>query len=206
MKDMKFVGSRYNETANMDITEIAKILRSDIRAAIKSGEFPKGLKFSARIDRFSGGKSLHVYLSSLGDGGTILNPARVKLDRDEPHHTYSPWDAKPYTATASRVMAAIKSMMNSFNYDDSDTMTDYFHVRFYGDVTIDWRAEDEEKKAILASNEFPDLSVEAVSEAEPVPAPASEPAPSPASEPARAPVRVSALAVPVFYLRYTPTC
>jgi len=49
-----FVGSRYEETRTLDIREIAKLVRAEVKAA-----FPDK-KTSIRIERYAGGQSLHV--------------------------------------------------------------------------------------------------------------------------------------------------
>lgn len=200
MREMKFVGSRYKETSNLNIAEIAKIIRADVRKAVKDGALPKGLEVSVRIERFAGGQSLDIRLKSLGEAGHILNPARVKLEHEDqkscPCVPYSPHNGiGRYTATATRVIGVLKDMKDSFNYDDSDYSTDYFNTRFYGDVAVDWKAEDADSKSILASGEFPDLSAKAEPEVV-----TEEPSPKPGL------FKISALAIPVFYLPEAPRC
>ena len=93
-------GPKYELTKDLDVAEIAKLLRKDIK-----GRFPS-IKSSVRIDRYSMGQSINVYLSEFG-----------KL---EPHV----------------VKSVVQDLMNCYNFDDSDPMTDYFRVRFYGFVSL----------------------------------------------------------------------
>jgi len=49
------VGPKYKR--DLDVKDIAKLVRQDIKDAIKGGELPKG-KYGVRISRFAGGCSL----------------------------------------------------------------------------------------------------------------------------------------------------
>lgn len=134
-------GKRYNEAKS--VKEVAALVRAEIKAAIKSGELPK-LKASVRYKTFSGGCSIDVNLSELGI--PIYNPARLLADRDDPH-TFVPglnW----MSDEAGAVVKKVEAMLASYNHDGSDSMTDYFDVRFYGHVDIDDRNRDAEVAAL----------------------------------------------------------
>lgn len=155
---MKRIGSKYKETKHLDVAQIAKLVRGEIKAAVKAGTFPKGLKASVRIERYSGGQSINVRIENFGEGVVALNPARVKWEMDNPH-AYPGGAPERMTVGAKRILAEIESMLQAYNFDDSDIMTDYFHVRFYGHASVDWEYEAEARKAIEASGEFPDLGI-----------------------------------------------
>ena len=55
-------GDRYN--GKMDVADVAKLIRKDIREAKKAGELDKGLKTSVRIERFSMGQSITITAQS----------------------------------------------------------------------------------------------------------------------------------------------
>lgn len=137
-------GRKYER--DFDITEIAKRVRKDIKAAVKIGGLPKGLKASVRTSRYSGGRSLRVAIT-VAPGVTINNPERVEFDRDNPHsHT-----AIPILSTRAQVTVdTIEAIVAAYNYDGSDIQTDYFNVNFYGSVGWDHDLQAADKARVLA--------------------------------------------------------
>lgn len=176
-----------NYDANLDIKEIAKIVRSQFRK-----KFP-GYKISARISRFSGGQSLDVMIwmhkSDLMPkdefvqkatqnpwkfiGGTSVwvsapdeNGKLQTYDRDDVFYRWSKeqladffsryydyfiteysksesYYSISYTGANNTIVPLIndeplkyvQGLMNSFNYDDSNSMVDYFSVSFYDHIS-----------------------------------------------------------------------
>ena len=122
---MKFVGSKYHATEGMDVAELAKLVRADIRTAIKNGELPRTARdYSVTIQRYSGGRSLNVTM------------------KDADHLRVWTWTGYGWvyglTDEGKRIESVLTEIVQSYNYDDSDIMTDYFHVRFYSHVKIDY--------------------------------------------------------------------
>lgn len=166
-----------NSNLNLDIKEIAKIVRTQFR-----NKFP-GYKINARIKRYSGGQSMRVeilipktdlmskeqfvsesiqnpwkYLKGswgwIGypnpDGSEGRERADIlgdisKEERAEYFSRYYDHELERYTGNAdiqvgSRpipllnddALVYVKSLVDSFNYDDSNSMVDYFDVNFYG--------------------------------------------------------------------------
>ena len=112
-------GSKYQE--NMDIKDIAK----EIRKAIKMD----GFKFSVKIRRYSGGQSLNVGIKEVPDN---FQMAAAK----ESWNGYGQrWE---YSPELKQLMDNIKAIINSYNYDGSDSMVDYFDVNFYGFVDVEY--------------------------------------------------------------------
>ena len=136
-------GSKYD--IDLDIKEIAKRLRKQLKA-----KFPK-CKFSITIERYSMGQSMSLslmeapFIAITGrrdrdfiDGQEVFT---IKPDEgthaqisqyafSDPYDTgnsngyilsHEAWDTMKY---ACRAVA-------SYNFDDSDSMTDYFHTNFY---------------------------------------------------------------------------
>lgn len=138
-------GEKYETTQRLDIKEIAKLIRADIKAAQKSGELPTGLKTSVRIDRYAGGQSLDIRVTDLG-GIPLYSEIGAKNIKEtgsvagEDHRT-------PYHETiapeAKKILETLKTIQGSYNRDNSDVMTDYFDVRFYGRVEVDYDLERE---------------------------------------------------------------
>lgn len=127
------VGNLYEATRDLDVAEIAKRVRRDIKAAKIVGDLPTDAKTSVRIRRYSMGQSIDVYV-------TLPRPARVpSTDRRSSRHGEIEF-GRPveYTVTveAANISATVRGILEAYNYDDSDTMTDYFDRRFYADVVI----------------------------------------------------------------------
>ncbi len=55
--ERNIIGNKYEQFKSMDIKEIAKFIRNDLK------QF-KDCKFSVSIQRYSGGRSVHVKLMS----------------------------------------------------------------------------------------------------------------------------------------------
>lgn len=122
------IGSRYTETSDLDIADIAKLVRKDIKAAVKTGLLPADVKYGVRIERYSLGQSINVR-ATLPD-----RPARVQDDYAYPGH-YG------YTTEATQIMAVLRRIVESFNYDNSDMLSDYFSQRFFAHVNVDGTRE-----------------------------------------------------------------
>lgn len=126
-----FEGAAYRATERLDITEIAKRVRVGLKNAAELGALPEGMTWKVTIDRFSGGQSLDVRLSGMPDSWQFVSPG---LPADYPNGVKQNGGDTP---EATAVVELVKSMVDSYNYDDSDAMTDYFNVRFWGHVRIE---------------------------------------------------------------------
>lgn len=134
-------GSKYQATSDLDITEIAKLVRTDLKAAQVAGTLPADATFAVRISRFSGGQSLDVDITGMSDAWIYVDPSEQHGRVDEIFTA----EAREATRTAARIV-------NAYNYDGSDIQSDYFNVRFYGHVKIQnereqrfWAAEKARK-------------------------------------------------------------
>ena len=113
------------EKYSMDIKEIAKEIRKDLKKL-----FP-ACKFSIKIERYAGGQSLNLDLvaatfdafTEAGEDYKQVNPYSIK-------------ESKHFTAEAKEVLQRAYDLTKKYNYDDSDSMTDYFDVNFYLHMSI----------------------------------------------------------------------
>jgi hypothetical protein len=126
-----FVGSKYNETSDLNKTELAKVIRAELKA-----KYPK-IKFSVTKDSNSiDVKIVDVDFNPFSNEYNAFLKSNEKL-REWNKNSFSKWDATPtYNEKFETLRKEVKSIMDQYNFDDSDTMTDYFHVRFYGDVRL----------------------------------------------------------------------
>lgn len=125
-------GSKYDE--RLDVAEIAKRVRADLKALIKAGTIPKG-KYSVTIQRFSGGCSLRVRLDQLISTHLMLNSERVKFEQENPHAF--PGNLPQFSPTGKALLKTVEAVVNAYNFDGSRTESDYWNVNFYDSVDFD---------------------------------------------------------------------
>lgn len=115
-------GYKYKEA--LDIVEIAKLIRADIKKT-----HPE-VKATVRIRRYSMGRSIDV---SLTVNFPKLNPARIEADFvGERSHYTNPWA----TERAATLQKSIEAIVAAYNYDGSDIMSDYYNTNFGGSVNF----------------------------------------------------------------------
>jgi hypothetical protein len=116
---------------------------------VKAGMIPTG-KYSVTISRYSGGQSLNVKIRELKTLKLIQNPERIRLERDEPHrhHNIPRW-----TEEGKRIQDLLQALVDAYNYDRSDAMSDYFDKNFYGFVDYDYDFTKAERELILENLE-----------------------------------------------------
>lgn len=149
-------GNKYDK--DLDIAEIAKLVRADLKAAMaKGGSIPAGSKFKVRIQRYSGGQSLSVTIMSI-TGVKFVNAARARFEIENPHTYYNNHDLRVHTNEAEAVSATVAAIVSAYNHDGSDTMTDHFDVNFYAHIDFDWKVcaieRDEIRAALLIDQSF----------------------------------------------------
>lgn len=119
----KFEGVNYRKTEQMSLTQIASIVRKEIRAFVKSSAF-NFIKVSVRKDN----RAIIVELDM--NGRPHYSPEW--LEATENGKLYRPkWSCEEYTKDFKEFIDAINTIGRQFNFDDSDSMTDYFHCRYY---------------------------------------------------------------------------
>ena len=140
-------GTKYN--TNLTTTEIAAAIRADIKAAQKTGALPKGVKISVKTDYFSGGSSIDLTIKAF-PGQRIHTPAGVvqSASFDFIHPSLR---APRYEAPVQAVLDTLEALHKAYNYNGSDISSDYFHVRFYGSVTVGWELSRDDRKAVEAT-------------------------------------------------------
>lgn len=125
---MNNIGNKYEDTKNLDIKEIAKMIRKDIKKALPN------LKTSVKISRYSMGQSIDVEIKNAD-----FNPINEQYVRDmysaDGEYLYNnDTTASRFSVIGETTLNAVNQIVQAYNYDNSDSMTDYFDVRFYGQV------------------------------------------------------------------------
>lgn len=114
--------AKYEETKGLSNKELAKLIRKDIRAAIKAGDIPK-IKTSVRsrsgaIDCEIKEVPFDIYRYPTED--------EVKWENRNPE-----W-RNVMTDEAKRVCKFVEALRDAYNFNGSDAMRDYFDRRYYG--------------------------------------------------------------------------
>jgi hypothetical protein len=116
-------GSEFD--TSKDIKEIAKILRQRLKK-----EFPAS-KFSVTIERYSMGQSMSIALLE-SDVQVMKDP----LAKHEQVNQYYIKDSDLWTDKGKELLQKVYQMASGFNYDDSDSMIDYFDTNFYLHLSV----------------------------------------------------------------------
>lgn len=126
-------GAKY--VAHRDIKDIAKDVRADIKKALPE------LKTSVKIDRYTGGQALTVKI--LASPEPLKNPAYdsdfkwgVRCGRITSWPASDNIKLEYLTDRGQVVEEQLESIINAYNRDDSDSMTDYFDRAFYEHVEL----------------------------------------------------------------------
>lgn len=139
-------GSKYEQTKGLRTVEIAKLIRADIKAAIQAGELPKGLKTSVRYESFAGGCAIRVSVTAVPDDFVYWRPEFIAFEAANPHTFFQ---GERVTEEAKALLAKLKEIHSAYNFDGSDIQSDYFHVRYYGDVKFGWEIERDDRKRTI---------------------------------------------------------
>ena len=117
------VGNKYKEVQDLRPKEIAKLIRKDLKKF-------KDCKFSVKSDY----NAINVKLIEC-----------TNLDRFEMHEYYHHTSIR----MNNDFMKEVKTIMNQYNFDNSDTMSDYFHNNFFAFFDLAGQlARDTEPKLI----------------------------------------------------------
>jgi hypothetical protein len=117
-----FKGSNYN--SDLTMKDIAKLIREQLKK-----DHPT-CKFSVTKEIYSMGASIHVSLIS-ADFKAIKNDEEyLQLNQ------YHLENDDRITDEAKKVMLYVNQLVYSYNYDNSDSMTDYFDTNFYLHLNI----------------------------------------------------------------------
>ncbi|MCR4330240.1 MAG: hypothetical protein NUV65_06885 [Candidatus Roizmanbacteria bacterium] len=122
----------------LSTTEEAKLIRADIKEAVKTGLLPKA-KYSVRTKYFSGGSSIDVRISDVKT--PIINLDWIERVMTEAHWQYNTPACMKYTDTGRSILWTVEAIVNQYNFDKSEPMVDYFFVNFYSSVEYNWQWE-----------------------------------------------------------------
>jgi len=122
-------GGKYEETKNLSTTEIAKLIRKEIKQ-----KFPN-IKASVRTEYFSGGSAINVVIKECN-----FNPINPNYQLNSIALAYQ---NPRYTDRGQKLLDDIEKIGNQYRYSDCDGMIDYFNVNFWFDVRYSYEFENE---------------------------------------------------------------
>jgi hypothetical protein len=140
-------GSKYER--DLDVAEIARRLRQEIKDAIAAGTLPR-MTVSVRLARFAGGQSIDIKIKRASF--PVLNRERVLAEQHEPGRFLAPSHYPMYTDQAQTVLKQLQAIHQAYNYDGSEIQVDYYNVNYYGQVEYAYQLRDAERDQILAED------------------------------------------------------
>lgn len=128
-----WVGAKYQK--GRDVKDIAKDVRRDIASAVKAGTLP-AIKASVKIDRTSMSESIDVVITEIPVGFQAVSTERVRQEMGLSPVEPGKHLASYRTPEGNALLAAVEAIVNAYNFDKSDTLTDYHNREFYVSVTF----------------------------------------------------------------------
>lgn len=145
-------GYKYDEVEQLTgekyagAAEIAKLMRKDIAEAVEFGLLPGApVRYSVTSESYSGGQSIDITVKDW-QGPWYACHCEETGEQIHPRPSCLSPEVEAAKMTLERIHGA-------YNHDGSDIQTDYFDVRYYGQVswespdTAAWRAAEKAKRA-----------------------------------------------------------
>lgn len=134
----KWTGSKYKLTENLSTAELSKLIKKELEI-----EFEGIAKFSVTSDVYTGGSSINVSMYDVS-----FNPYNEQFfkafqsgqsiaDYEAEHRDN--WNRNPdrFNEEFKATISKVKNITNQYNFDDSDSQSDYFHRGYYDHVNFD---------------------------------------------------------------------
>lgn len=148
-------GSKYRATESLSLVHVAKLIRADIKEAIRAGMLPEGLTTSVRVRHHS---SIDIAVTAAPF--EVLSRAYLLVHEVLPH-VHAPRISR-YTPLTLCALARLEDIADAYNFDRSEIESDYFNVRFYGHPSVSYLLEAQARDALKAelADTIADVSVE----------------------------------------------
>ncbi|MBX9813357.1 MAG: hypothetical protein K2X76_01500 [Sphingomonas sp.] len=143
-------GAKHDATRDLSRVDIAKRMRADIKAL----QLTKAYKISVRTESYAGGGSIDIRVMAVPEGFRYLSPKAASWRKQFPgleHRCPMPWEECQSEDWRS-LRDKLRAIHGAYNRDNSDSMTDYFDVRYYGDVELDYRLARELERAEIEAS------------------------------------------------------
>ncbi len=120
----KHTGSKYEMTKGLDVAEIAKLVRKDLKKA--------GYRASVRISRYSMGRSIQVEVKDLPKGTNLAEAVEWVAYPGAADGEYeSPADIGNKGWFRPVALTAVENIVKAYQIAENDLQTDYFWSNFH---------------------------------------------------------------------------
>jgi len=130
-------GYLYKEAGDASNTEVAKMIRRDVKLACEEGLLPTRWTYSVRSD----GLSVDLDVRDCADAWQEcdgMNCHNVWCSaRNDPQYAHAATPHKVLTEEAKAARMTLDRIHGAYNHDGSEIMVDYFDVRYYGHVSFE---------------------------------------------------------------------
>lgn len=114
-------GSKYQATKDIYGSELVTMIKKDIRE-----QLPKTYKVLARKELYAGGWSIHFTIKNTG-----INKYYI------PKSKYGEPEPEQMSPEYKKLYEQVRRIVEAYNYDSSDMMSDYFSVKFYSHIKVE---------------------------------------------------------------------
>lgn len=155
-------GGRYDETKGMPTSEIAALMRQDIKGAIKNGELPP-MDVSVAMDNSRTSSSINITVRRLKHGIPLATREYVELLGEDGQEKIVGRNVEVRTPEAREILRRLQAIHDRYNFDNSDPQSDYFNVRYYGEARFSddaWRQSLYDMRAQLGIDKRRDAYIE----------------------------------------------
>lgn len=121
-------------TAKLDTTDIAALIRKDIKAAVARSDLPKA-HYSVVTDKYSMGSSITVKASKLPF--PVLNPDAFVVLAEDNFTSLDSRHQTRLTRRAEEVHDKLEAIVNAYHWNKSDPMSDVYNERFARSVSVE---------------------------------------------------------------------
>ena len=128
LKFLESNGSKYEITKDLDITDLSKMIKSELKE-----KYPD-CKFNIKCERFSMGQSINVSIVDI-NFNPFTKEALENIKNNVDIINYN--NAEKYNEKYVSFIYDVKKITEQYNYDNSDSVTDYSDVRYYTNVHFD---------------------------------------------------------------------
>ncbi len=130
-------GYRYDEAKNASATDIAKLIRRDIKQAQEEGLLSSNWSYSVRSDS----NSIDLEVRDCADAWRECDGRNCHnvwcAARNDPQYAHAAELHDVLTEDAEAAKVTLKRIHDAYNHDGSELQTDYFDVRYYGGVSFE---------------------------------------------------------------------
>lgn len=130
--------------------DIAKLIRTDLKAAVDAGELPATFGYRVTSEQGSTSEAINILVTGASDNWLYTT-----------EKAYTGVELRVHSEAAIALQRKIEEIRTAYGWDGSDIQSDYFDVRYYGSVRIESESharyrvqEAERRKALTAYNKW----------------------------------------------------